>query len=144
MHQAKQDAIALVSNRHLVLENYQQKRMRSDYVLHHFNDAAFMALRDQRRDAGLHYSDRFPREVITLESYDLADEVDAALVASMPEKYVSDPSYTFGVSQTGINAYGWIENAPKQAQDRMDAMIVRLLTDLGVYSRVFVRAMLGS
>jgi hypothetical protein len=51
IHRPKADAIALVTNRHLALENYQLRWLRDAYLRNERSDAALEALGDTSRDA---------------------------------------------------------------------------------------------
>ncbi len=72
-HQPKKQAIILVSNRHLALENYQYHRMRSAYLRHDDNDALIRAAEDLSTDAGRKtFADDAVRALISRESSSLA------------------------------------------------------------------------
>jgi hypothetical protein len=144
LHEPKKDAITLVSNRHLAMENYQYRRMRSVYVRHDAGDALIHALEDTSTDAGrTAYADGAAREVISRESNALAGATDRVLEQSLPRKYVSDPDYVLGETEPGLDLYGVLSNSPPPARDAMAGMVAGLLRNFGAYSRAFVRSLLA-
>jgi len=144
LHEPKKDAITLVSNRHLAMENYQYRRMRSVYVRHDAGDALIHALEDTSTDAGrAAYADGAAREVISRESNALAGATDRVLEQSLPRKYVSDPDYVLGETEPGLDLYGVLSNSPPPARDAMAGMVAGLLRNFGAYSRAFVRSLLA-
>jgi hypothetical protein len=143
LHGPKKDAITLVSNRHLAMENYQYQRMRSAYLRHDAGDALMHALEDTSTDAGrAAYADGTAREVVSRESNALAGATDRVLEQSLPRKYVSDPDYVLGETEPGLDLYSVVNNSPSPARDAMASMVAGLLRNFGAYSRAFVRSLL--
>ncbi len=143
MHEPKKDAITLVSNRHLALENYQYQRMRSAYVRHDAGDALIHALEDTSTDAGrAAYAGGTARAVISRESNALAGATDRVLEQSLPRQYVSDPDYVLGETEPGLDLYGVLNHSPPPARDAMTGMVAGLLRNFGAYTRAFVRSLL--
>ena len=143
-HEPKQQAITLVSNRHLALENYQYHRMRNAYVRGDAGDALMRALEDTSTDAGrASFADDTPRQVISRESNALAGATDAVLERSLPPKYVSDPKYVVGETEPGLDVYAIVNQSPPAARAAMTAMVAGLLRNFGAYSRAFVRSLLA-
>ena len=140
-HGAKERAVALVSNRHLALENYQFQRLRSDWLRGDFGDAPIAALKDTSRDAGRSYTDASPRATITKESNEAAAAIDAILERQLPAKYVSDPAYVFGETEAGVNLYAVVNGSGAPARTAMTEALVRLLGSFGSYTRAFVRSL---
>jgi len=143
IHRPKADAIALVTNRHLALENYQLRWLRDAYLRNDRDDAALKALGDTSRDARIAYASDAPRRLIAREASDAADALDAALVARLPSKYTSDPEYVFGVSETGLDLYGEVAKSGPAARRAMAEAVAPLLANFGAYSRAYVRALLA-
>jgi hypothetical protein len=143
-HEPKKEAITLVSNRHLALENYQYYRMRSAYVRADASDALIRALEDTSTDAGrASFTDDSARAVISSESNGLAGATDAVLERSLPPKYVSDPKYVVGETEPGLDLYADVNQWPPAAREAMTAMVAGLLRNFGAYSRAFVRSLLA-
>ena len=82
--------------------------------------------------------------MVTQQSSDAADAIDAALVAACPPKYTSDPAYVFGVTETGLDLYAEVAKSGPAARQAMAEAIAPLLANFGTYSRAFVRALLAA
>ena len=143
-HEARKQAIILVSNRHLALENYQYHRMRDAHVRHDESDALIRAAADLSTDAGREtLSENSVRELISRESSSLAGATDSVIALSLPAKYVSDPAYVLGETEPGVDIYRLLEQSPPAAQAAMSGMIGGLLRNFGAYTRAFVRTLLA-
>ena len=143
-HRPKKEAITLVSNRHLALENYEYHRLRSAYIRHDADDALIRALEDTSTDAGrASFADDTARNVISSESHALAAATDAVLERSLPSKYVSDPKYVVGETEPGLDVYAIVNQSPPAAREAMTVMVAGLLRNFGAYSRAFVRSLLA-
>jgi hypothetical protein len=143
-HEPKREAITLVSNRHLALENYQYHRMRDAFIRHDADDALIRALKDTSTDAGRDaFADDTARKVISKESNALAGATDKALERSLPSKYVSDPEYVLGETEPGLDLYAVVNQSPPAARDAVTVIVAGLLRNFGAYSRAFVRSLLA-
>jgi hypothetical protein len=144
LHEPKKQAITLVSNRHLSLENYQYHRMRNAYARHDADDALVHAVKDTSADAGrAPFSDDAAREVISGESKALADATDRVLEQSLPRKYVSDPAYVLGETDPELDLYDVLNKSSAPAREAMTGMVAGLLRNFGAHSRAFVRSLLA-
>jgi hypothetical protein len=145
----KDRAITFVSNRHLALENVQMRWLRAAHATPRPDtQPALQALRDTRADAASPWQERSPREVVAREAHAQADATDAAVASSLPAKYTSDPAYTFGVTETGLDLYAQLSAArPAAAAASAPALagqaIAPLLQRFGVHTRNFVRSLLA-
>jgi hypothetical protein len=143
-HQPKKEAIILVSNRHLALENYQYHRMRTAYLRHDDGDALMRALEDVSGDAGrAAFTDSTAREVISRQAHALAGATDRVLEQTLPAKYVSDPDYVLGGTEPEPDLYALLERSPPAARHAMTSMVAGLLRNFGVYTRLFLRSVLA-
>lgn len=149
VHGPKERAITFVSNRHLALENVQMRWLRAAYgTPRPDTQTALQALRDTRADAASPWREDSPREVVSREAHARADATDAALVAALPAKYTSDPGYTFGVTEAGLDLYAVLSGAPPataaaSAPVLAEQAIAPLLARFGVHTRSFVRSLLA-
>jgi hypothetical protein len=149
VHGPKDRAITFVSNRHLALENVQMRWLRAAYATPRADtQAALQALRDTRADAAIPWRESSPREVVAREAHARADATDAAVESSLPAKYTSDPAYTFGVSEAGLDLYAELSAAgpvamPASAPALAEKTIAPLLVRFGVHTRAFVRSLLA-
>jgi len=144
----KDRAITFVSNRHLALENVQMRWLRAAHATPRPDtQPALLALRDTRADAASPWQENSPREVVAREAHARADATDAAVVASLPAKYTSEPAYTFGVSETGLDLYAALSAARPAGSAAAPALaeqaIAPLLVRFGVHTRSFVRSLLA-
>jgi hypothetical protein len=143
-HKPKSQAITLVSNRHLALENYQYRRMRNADLRHDTGDALIRALEDTSTDAArAAFGDDTARTVISSESNALAGATDAVLERNLPPKYVSDPEYVLGETEPDLDLYAVVNQSPPVAREAMTVMVAGLLRNFGAYSRAFVRSLLA-
>jgi hypothetical protein len=69
--------------------------------------------------------------------------------SSLPAKYTSDPTYTFGVSETGLDLHAQLSaaqpasSATAAAPALAEQAIAPLLARFGVHTRNFVRSLLA-
>lgn len=139
VHDPKAHAITFVSNRHLALENFELHWMRRALAAPRTgpgDDEGLRALRDTSQDLRDPYSDDWPRTRIARQAFDAADAIDAALVAALPPRVTSDPTFVQGVTETGVDLYA--TSTPEARQALMRA-IAPLLRNAGQQTRAFVR-----
>jgi hypothetical protein len=144
LHGPKDRVIAFVSNRHFALENYAQHWLYEALLRRDANDAALQALRGGSGQAAVPFGDASLRQTISRQSYDAADTIDAALVAALPPRYTSEPSYVFGVTEPGIDLHALLAKSDPAARAALERAIVPLLANFGTHSRSFVGAVLQS
>ena len=141
----KNEMIVLLSNRHLVLEKYQNQlllnaaRARQETVL---DKALRQSERDSRYPA---WSDQYPRDVVSREAHGQGAAITSLLLEAMPAAYVSDPSFDFGVKEAGIDLAAELDRQGASSaarRSRMDNAIAELLANFGAHSRNLVRGVL--
>jgi len=89
--QSQEDAIQLLSNRHLAIENIQQALARAAYVNKDFSSPIFKAL--TKNIAVPAYSEFSFSQVFAKQSFDKSDELAELLERWLPYQLVSDPSF---------------------------------------------------
>lgn len=89
--QAQQDAIQLLSNRHLAIENIQQALARAAYIEKDFSGPMFTAL--TKNVAIPAYSEFSFARQFAKQAFDKSDALAAVIERWIPAKYVSDPSF---------------------------------------------------
>jgi hypothetical protein len=144
MHQPKLDAQTLVTNRHLALENFQLRRLRRAWLSGTRDDAVLRALADTRADREVAYDDAAPRAVVSARAAAQADALDAALEAALPARFTNDPHYDFGVTETNVDLDAVVARAAPESRVAMQALLERLLAELGRESRAYARAVIGA
>ncbi len=142
LHGPKDRVIVFVTNRHLALENYQLHWLHDALSRRNANDAALKALRGSAGEGAAPFRDGSLRQTISRESYDAADGIDAVLVAALPPRYTSDPSYVFGVTEPDIDLYALLAKSDPSARATLERAMLPLLEHFGTHSRSFIRAVL--
>jgi len=140
----KADAVTLVSNRHSVVESYQQQRMGRAYETGRLDEPLLAALRDTSQD-GEHwrYLPASTRAMVSREAFDAADALDAQLERSFPQRYTRDPSVALGNETDEFDLVGIARQHSAVEQERLDQQLAALLKRLGLHSRAVVRELLG-
>lgn len=138
----KEHAIALVSNRHQALENYQVHRMRDAYIRKDDSDALLLAARNTRDDQQYpRYNDSAVRGSVTKQSHAAADATDAALERSIPYKYIADPDYVMTASGSEVDLHALVSVSAPATRNVMTTLVAGLMTHFGAHSRSFIRAL---
>lgn len=141
IHGPKADRVALVSNRHLALENYGYHRLRRALANTNGEDES-ATLQSLRRAPGAGAEPLFEmgavRDSITLESNQWAARADRIVTDSLPAKYVSDPRYVFGVTEPEVNALAVAESGPRESLQAIQGLFVQLMQNFGKHTRAFV------
>jgi hypothetical protein len=142
---AKNRAITLVSNRHLALENFQRTALLAEYREPAGAGPLLRALAGGAAQAAQPtFGDDSPRVVVARHSADAADAVDRAVTRALPAKYVDDPGFEFGVDARGIDLYAQLGTSAPAARDAMTAVVAPLMSEFGLHTRSFVRALTAS
>jgi len=144
LHGAKADAINLVTNRHIVLENYQLRRIGRALERHDGADPLLAALRDTSHD-----SDAQPlgvgslRAVVSAEAADVADALDAQIERSFPPRYVADPAQPLGNDADLLDFEQIAQAAPAAERAAFEQQLSTLLARYGRHSRALLRTLLA-
>ncbi|WP_439101397.1 hypothetical protein [Congregibacter sp.] len=91
-----EEAIQLVSNRHGVLESYQYQRVQKALEEKSWDNVILAAVASG--EPVPEFDDLTVRNELTKESVDAGKDLDLALVADMPPRYVSDPAFEWNGS----------------------------------------------
>ncbi len=138
----KDEMIVLLSNRHLALEKY-QNQMIYQAAQAHSETSIEISLRSSDKDSGYpSWSDLYPRDVVSRESRALGARVTDILVDTLPASYVSDPTFDFGVKESGIDLVAEIGRQDTAKRSRLDAATAELMGNFGSHSRNLVRGVL--
>jgi hypothetical protein len=135
------DALQLVSNRHMALERFQGIQF---VRLTRSGDAAHPLMRAlQQADAVAAYNDAVPREEVARQSNALAGEMNAILTEYMPHRFVNDPSVELGeesdldqVVELVASDYG------PEAVESLNVAIGKTMTLLNTYARGYITSIL--
>ncbi len=138
----KNELVVLLSNRHLALEKYQTQLL-VYAAAQHKDTPVVQALRNPQRDASYPpWSDAYTRDVVAAQAHDFGAALSDTLVATLPARYVSDPSFDFGVQEAQIDLMAALGPPGNAQRDRLDATIAELLAHFGAHSRNVLRGLL--
>lgn len=142
MERMKNDAIVLLSNRHLALEKYQTELLHSQ-ALGKKETAIERGLRSLDKDKSYPaWGDSYLREVVTQQSAAYGDRLVQILVATLPAMYVNDPTFDFGVKESGISLSTELAKRSPEEREKLDSAIAELLGNFGAHSRNAIRGVL--
>ncbi len=138
----KDEMIVLLSNRHLALEKYQNQLIYS--AAQAKQDTAFeQALRNTAKDASYPaWSDLYARDVVSLQAHALGPQLVDQLVQALPQRYVSDPSFDFGVHESGIDLVAELKKQGNTKLAPLNNTVSELMGNFGAHSRNLVRGVL--
>ena len=131
-------AVVLLSNRHLLFEDYFY-RLLSTHYMDESSSPAFAAMRTGTGKP-VAYRERFAYDVAAKASHDRGAALDKLLVESFPLHYTSDPSYDYGADpkKTGYDSLATLrETAPAQAK-ALEAAATAIFADMGDYARSYI------
>ncbi len=138
---SKQDAVQLVSNRHLALEGFVREALAREAA--DGSGPLSAALGPSPEESTRPFRQASIRGALTEASADRSREVDRVLAESLPARLVSDPAYDFGASPLDDHLLDLLAGDPT-ARDRLTAVARALMTSLGAWSRSFVAAVQGA
>lgn len=139
---SKNDMVVLLSNRHFVLERYESQMIQASARAHQ-TTALENALHDTTGDAAYGaWNDDTLRDGVSLESSSLGEAVTAQMLASVPSKYVDDPTFDFGVHASRIDLMAEVARRGPESRAAFEASIATLMRHFGAHSRQLVRAVL--
>ncbi len=138
----KNDIIVLLSNRHLVIDKYQNELVYAG-SLDPKVDAVEKSLADSTRDGNYPiWTDHYLRDVVTQQAAGYGERMSAIIAESVPGKYVNDPKFDFGALEAEITLINVLSSAEPAAKTRLDAAIAELLANFGAHTRNEVRGIL--
>ena len=138
----KNDLLVLLSNRLLAMDRYL-----AEYLLRNAarrqESVMEIALHNGDKDKTYpEWSERYLREVVSLQSANMANSVARRLLNVMPAQYVSDPTFDFGVRQASVHIHKEIGRRDSPERSRLDASIAELMENFGAHSRNALRGIL--
>lgn len=137
--------VVMVSNRHLILENYQY----AVFAAYAGDDSAsplYAALRPSgavgAKDLGDPSRPRWVLDVVAKRAHARGKALDAAIAATFPKKYVSDPTFDYGAWQSETHN-AWDPRADLLSRDPAKARafeqaVAPSLADMGAAARAFL------
>lgn len=138
----KDEMIVLLSNRHLALEKYQNQLIYAAAQTRQETPLE-QSLRNSNQDTIYPaWSDLYARDVVSRQSYANGAKITDILVGTLPAGYVSDPSFDFGVKESGIDLVTELNKKDATKRARLDGAVAELLGNFGAHSRNLVRGVL--
>ncbi len=138
----KDEMIVLLSNRHLALEKYQNQLLFNAARARH-ETAIEKSLRNSDLDSTYPaWSELYARDVVSQQSYALGVRLTGILLDTLPSTYVADPSFDFGVKESGIDLLAELGQTDSARRTRLDGSVAELLGNFGAHSRNAVRGIL--
>ncbi|KXO12538.1 hypothetical protein AKG98_3731 [Moritella sp. JT01] len=139
--QAKIDAIQLLSNRHLVLETFQEVITKQAYENNDFSSVLFKAL--EQETPVIEYTNTTFVEVFAKKSYDKSQKLAYYLERWVPEKLVSDPSFEVDGSKEVDMIVDMIrEQNGEEGVTQMINLLAEFMSDHNANTRSYVRSIL--
>ncbi len=143
-HQAKLDAIQLVSNRHSAIESFYQAVLRKDLEARTFTRPYWAAVKNASGDSAYPpYGRSTIRDVLTRESESRADVLDETISATVPARLVSDPSVEFAEANAGKDITVTMEQARAGSVDELSAELSQFAQSFGSHTRNYAKAVLS-
>ena len=136
---AKNEAVQLVSNRHTAIEAYQYRRMLALAEKRNAGDPLLVALRGSHATP---YTAAGIREVIARNAASRAREADRALVASVPDKLVSDPTFELSGTKEADTIVSLVDARGDTARKALEESLVHLFREFGLHTRGYVLSVL--
>jgi hypothetical protein len=135
------NAIQLVSNRHTAIEKFQQMAMQEAYRQKNVDYPVFVALRSVKACPA--WNDRISRDEISAKSNALSGKADKVMEETMPQRWVSDPTFELGTSpeQDDIMAIMKQKDGDKGIDKNTD-LLKDMLEPLPGYTCSYVRGIL--
>lgn len=140
----KNDMIILLSNRHFIIDSYQAQVVREAARNRNSHPIIKDLARFDRDGDYPAWSHNYPRDVVSAEAYKYADPLTEKLIANLPKKYVSDPSYDFAAVGDGVDLVGILANQDPKKLAEFDAAMGELLSHFGSHTRNVIRGILKS
>ena len=135
------EALQLVSNRHMALERFQGitfERMTRGA------DWANTLIKVLQNNGNIpEYNDTMPRAEIAAQSHELSGEINEVLTRHMPDRFVNDPSVELAEQPDLDEIVELVAGAESpNALYEVNAMLERTLSIFGVYGRSYIQAIL--
>lgn len=142
MTSLKDDTIVLLSNRHLVVDKYQNEMVYAG-SLDPQVDVIEKSLADSSKDDSYPaWNDRYVRDVVAKQSSDYGARISDIIAESVPAKYVNDPKFDFGTQEASIALIDVLSKEDAQARAKLDSAIAELLAHFGAHTRNEIRSIL--
>ena len=138
----KDEAIQLISNRHMAIELLERQLLERAYLE---NDMDYLHIQTLSAARTIpHYVDSFPREVIAKKSHSRAHQLDKTIARNFPAQLVSDPNYelvNFAEKNELLDVIN--KSGNPEALQNLELELNEILIDVSVYGRSYARSILS-
>jgi hypothetical protein len=142
-HMPKNDAVTLLSSRHLAVEDIQRRGVIAGTLGQPGGKALLAAFSDTRNDSAhprMGADDL--RQGVSLDAFNQADAVDAALERSLPAHYIADPGFDYGAADNPDDLWAVLGQSTPAAREALLKTLSGLLGQFGSQTRAFVHTLL--
>ncbi len=139
----KDEAIQLVSNRHMAVELLERQLLERAYLGDDLDYLHFRTLSGKRVIP--QYVDSFPREMIAKKSYASAQRLNNKIARNFPEQLVSDPNFQLGNFKQKNELLDVLgkSNHPAALQN-LEQELNDLLIEFSIYGPSYARSILST
>ncbi|MBC8376423.1 MAG: hypothetical protein H8E26_10290 [FCB group bacterium] len=138
----KDEAIQLVSNRHMAIELLERQLLERAYLENDMEYLHFQTL--SSKGTVPHYMDMIPREIITKKSYSRARKLNKIIAKNFPEQLVSDPNYQLGDFAQKNELLDVLKNSGNpEALQNLELELNDILIEFSVYGRSYAGSILS-
>ncbi|MCX7024647.1 MAG: hypothetical protein NT080_08505 [Spirochaetes bacterium] len=132
----KDAAVTLLSNRHLMGEDYIYRAVAADPSP---DSPLAMALRKPEPGFPVEpYRELYVYDVAATQAYSLGRELDRLVAGAFASRYISDPSVDYGVDSEGYDPLEDLAKKPEGDAAAFRSMCRTMLSFVGVHTRQFV------
>ncbi|MBC8191734.1 MAG: hypothetical protein ISR87_10550 [Candidatus Marinimicrobia bacterium] len=138
----KDEAIQMVSNRHMAIELLQRQLLERAYLENDMEYLQIKTLASQRTIP--HYMDMLPREIITRKAASRSRKLDKIIARNFPEQLVSDPNYELESFAQKNELIDVLNNSGNpEALQNLEQELNDILIDFSVYGRSYARSIIS-
>jgi len=138
----KDEAIQMISNRHMAIELLERQLLERAYLE---QDMAYLHFQTLSSAASIPlYMDLIPREVIAKKSYARAQRLNKIIKKSFPEQLVSDPNFEFGKFSRKNELLDVLKKSDNpEALQNLELELNDILVDFSIYGRSYAQSILS-
>ncbi len=138
----KDEAIQLVSNRHMAIELLERQLLERAYLEQDMEYLHFQTL--SSKGAIPHYMDLIPREIITKKAYSRANRLDKIIAKNFPQQLVSDPNYELGKFPQKYELLEVLNSSDNpEVLQNLELELNDILTEFSIYGRSYAKSILS-
>ena len=139
----KDEAIQLVSNRHMAIELLERQLLERAYLE---QDMEYIHIKTLSAERAIpHYMDMIPREIMAKKAYSRANRLNKIISRNFPDQLVSDPNFQLGNYPEKYALLDVLNNSDNAASiQNLELELNDILIDFATYGRSYARSILSS